>query len=83
MNDRLMDIISLKNRLLPGPLDAKLQPLFYMSLYDLDGFRSQIIGKGLSEYDEIQPETFERIKNDDLILLKFSFDWIRQALVKT
>ena len=43
MNDLLMDIISLKNRLMPGgSIDDKSRRIFNMACYDLDTFRSHI-----------------------------------------
>jgi len=46
-NDKLMQIISLKNRLIPGPLDLKSSHQFHTALYDLDNFRLQIQNSGL------------------------------------
>jgi hypothetical protein len=42
MNDMLLEIISLKNRLIPGPLDIKSRFVFHMALYDIDTFKSHI-----------------------------------------
>ena len=47
INDKLMQIISLKNRRMPGVLDIKARHLFFTALYDLDSFRSQITNNGL------------------------------------
>ena len=42
-NDRLLEIISIKNRLKPGPLDLAFGRMFHLALYDLDTFRRKIL----------------------------------------
>jgi hypothetical protein len=79
INDKLLGIISLKNRLMPGPLDNKSRRLFYTALYDLDDFRSQIANGLLSDFQtgsDIPDATLE----DDVALLKLGMSWIKHAL---
>jgi Fe-S-cluster containining protein len=78
INDMLMEIISLKNSLMPGPLDIKAKHLFHMALYDLDRFRSHIFEKGLLDNLHLDSETLEAVRNDDLALLKLGHKWIKQ-----
>jgi Fe-S-cluster containining protein len=80
MNDGLMEIISLKNRLMPGPLDLKDKRLMYMALYDLDAFRAYLFDRGALEECIIGSEAPPAIETDDVALLKFAFKWIRHAL---
>jgi hypothetical protein len=80
INDQLMEIISLKNQLMPGPLDLKSRHLFYMALYDLDNFRNQIKICGLLENFDIDATTLDEAMADDVELLKIGMRWIKQVL---
>lgn len=80
MNDLLMDIISLKNRLMPGSMDDKSRRIFNMACYDLDTFRFQIFGKGILNNLNLDIDTLNAVKNDDVALLKLSMNWIKQVL---
>jgi uncharacterized protein len=44
-NDKLIELISLKNRIIPGKLPDVQADLFYLALYDLDEFRRQILSR--------------------------------------
>jgi len=78
-NDKLMELISLKNRILPGKLDGAQADKFYMALYDLDEFRSQIMNKRLLETFEI-PEKLLDFLNSDGALLDFGLEWVKNQL---
>lgn len=78
INDLLLEIISLKNRLIPGPVDIKSKYLFNMACYDLDRFRSHIFDKGILDDLNLDGDTLEVIKNDDVALLKLGLKWIKQ-----
>ena len=80
MNDMLMEIIALKNRLIPGPLDITSKFLFYMACYDLDTFRSHIFDKEILKNENIDQETLDSVKNDDVELLKLGFKWIKGTI---
>jgi hypothetical protein len=80
INDRLMELISLKNRLRPGPLDLKSRHLFYMALYDLDTFRTQIKANGILENADIDSASLEKAMADDVALLEVGMEWIKQVL---
>jgi hypothetical protein len=79
-NDRLMEIISLKNRLMPGPLDTKSRTIFHLALYDLDNFRSQIFEKNLPGDMEIDETETKKAKTDDAALLKIGIQWVIREL---
>ncbi|MDM8526539.1 YkgJ family cysteine cluster protein [Desulfococcaceae bacterium HSG8] len=70
MNDLLMGIISLKNRMNPGSLDIKSGHIFHLACYDLDTFRDQ-----LDNFD-IDPEIRNAAKADDTELLKLALKWV-------
>ena len=75
-----MQIISLKNRLIPGPLDISSRRLFNMVLYDLDNFKSQIQNDGLLDNFDVNPGTMDAALEDDVALLDLGMKWIKQRL---
>ncbi|UCH19781.1 MAG: YkgJ family cysteine cluster protein [Deltaproteobacteria bacterium] len=81
INDMLMEIISLKNLHIPGPLDIRLRHMFQMALYDLDTFRSNILNKGLLDDLHLDAARLAAIKNDDIELLKLGHLWIKQTII--
>lgn len=83
MNDMMLDIISLKNQLMPGPLDSRSKQLFYLACYDLDAFRDHIFEKKLIPLDHIDPEAGEELKTDDEKLLVFGMKWLAGSLFGT
>jgi len=80
MNDMLLEIISLKNRLIPGPLDIKSRFAFHMALYDIDTFRSHVFEKNILDNWNLDDKTLDTLKNDDLELLKLGHRWIKKTL---
>jgi len=80
MNDLLMDIIRLKNRLMPGSIDDKSRRIFNMACYNLDTFRSHIFEKGILNNHDFDKDTLDAVKNDDVALLKLGLNWIKQML---
>ena len=82
MNDRLLEIISIKNRLHPGPLDFKSQHLFYVALYDLDHFRNQIFTRNFFDNFKVDPEKLAAAGTDDTVLLEIAMEWIKQVVFK-
>jgi hypothetical protein len=79
-NDKLMQIISLKNRLIPGPLDIKSSHLFHTALYDLDNFRLQIQNSGLLDNFHINSRIMDAALKSDDALLDLSMEWIKCVL---
>ncbi|MCD4721486.1 MAG: YkgJ family cysteine cluster protein [Desulfobacula sp.] len=79
-NDRLMELISLKNRIIPGKLEGAQSDMFYLGLYDLDEFRAQIIGKDLLKEFSLPEDLLKKIKTDDEALLNFGVDWVKFML---
>ena len=82
-NDRLMEIISLKNRLMPGPLDVKSRDIFHLALYDLDNFRSQIFEKNLHPDVQIDQTLMQAAQTDDAALLKIGIQWVKREVFGT
>lgn len=80
INDQMMQIISLKNRLMPGPLDLKSRHLFYLALYDLDNFRSKISKSGFLDDFPVDSTTMDKAMEDDGVLLELGMQWVKQVL---
>lgn len=80
MNDRMMDIVSLKNQRFPGPLDSKTRHLFSMACYDLDAFRKYLQDKFSFQSLGLNAESWQQLLDEDEALLKFSMTWLKQAL---
>jgi Fe-S-cluster containining protein len=80
MNDLLMDIISLKNQLIPGPLDFKSGRLFHQACYNLDSFREKIFSRGNFEDAEFDENLLAESETDDAALLRVSLQWLKKKL---
>jgi len=80
MNDMMLEIISLKNRLMPDQLDIKASLAFRTACYDLDKFRTDIFEKGIVKDHDLNPGVLEAVKNDDEALLRFGLQWIKETL---
>jgi hypothetical protein len=79
-NDKLMELISLKNRILPGKLEGAQSDIFYLALYDLDEFCAQIFEKDLLKEFTIPDDLLRNIKTDDVALLSFGINWVKYKL---
>ncbi|MDY0163688.1 YkgJ family cysteine cluster protein [Desulfobotulus sp.] len=79
MNDAMMPLISLKNRLRPGPLEPWEKEIFITGCYDLDGFRDGAFRSG--QLVDLFPE--ERLlaaeKHEEKLLL-LALEWVRFRL---
>ncbi len=79
-NDQLLEIIRLKNQLRPGPLDLTSRYQFYMALYDLDRFRTQICKNKLLDHLDVDPQKRADAETDDTALLEIAMQWVKQVL---
>lgn len=79
-NDKLMELISLKNQILPGKLEGALSDKFYLALYDLNEFREQIFEKDLLKEFNVSQDFLEKIRTDDEALLEFGIAWVKYML---
>ena len=80
MNDRVLELISLKNRSRPGPLDAASRHRVATALYDLDAFRRQVFERRLFGDDRFDPALRKAAEDDDTALLKLAVQWVKQEL---
>ena len=72
-NDLMMDIISLKNQYMPGPLKGHAQKLFYTMCYDLDRLKEADGAAGLEAI-----EISDAVKKDDEKLLRFAMNYLKK-----
>ncbi len=79
-NDLLLEIISLKNRLKPGPLGIRDTHLFTLALYDLDHFKVQVQNNHLLQELDLPAETRSQALSDDSALLHLGHRWIKKVL---
>ncbi len=81
MNDRLMAIISAKNRLAPGtPLDAAAANIFYTGCYDLDRFAAEIAGEEQLAAAGLDPALLAQAETSEEEMLKLALLWVQKML---
>jgi Fe-S-cluster containining protein len=79
-NDRFLDILRLKNRGRPGPLDLRSSRLFQIALYDVDRFREHICRRGLADDWPLSAEDWKALKTDDLALLELGYGYVKREV---
>ncbi|MFO7708730.1 MAG: YkgJ family cysteine cluster protein [Desulfobacterales bacterium] len=79
-NDRMLDLIHLKNRLHPGPLPADTIAALTMALYDLDAFRAQLLHGRIPAAEALQEAFPSAVEGDDLQLLQAGLAWAKRIL---
>ncbi len=79
-NDKLMELIRLKNCMMPGPLSDDQSNLFYLSLYNLDEFRRQIFNMKLLDGLAVPGPVMDKICTCDDALLDLGLKWVQYQL---
>ena len=54
--------------------------MFFKMSFDLDYFRAFVFNSTFLEIYDLPAERLERIKSDDMELMRLSFEWLRQAM---
>jgi len=62
-------------------VNKKIQEMYYMACYDLDRFRRFVFESKFLETFEVDTETVEKIKHDDVELYKFAMRWLEYGLL--
>ena len=79
MNRGWKEILFRRN--LPGnALDEKIQKAFYMASYDVDRLRRFVFESPFLQHFDIDPARLEKIRNDEIELMKFGFDYTKFIL---
>lgn len=79
-NDRMIEVISLKNRLHPGPLPADRLASLATALYDLDAFRAQLSLGRIPAAEALREAFPGALEGDDLQLLHAGLAWAKRIL---
>lgn len=61
-----------------APSDMSLQ-LFFMASYDVDRFRRFVMSENFIKIYDITDEEYDKLEKDDVELMKFGFDLMRQV----
>ena len=61
-------------------LDPRRMEMFFTGCYDLDKFRSFVFDSTFLERFTVESDLVERMRTDDIALLRFAFHWLRFAL---
>lgn len=75
-NDKLMELIHLKNRILPGPLTRDQSDAVFLALYDLDEFRRGIVKEDLPGGMPVPRLLMENMGTSDEALLDLGLKWV-------
>ncbi len=79
MNDAMMEVIALKNQLIPGPLPRELAELFDTALYDVDRFR-QLLLEGKVDVSKTAVAMPGLKEVSDVELLRFSIKLVAERI---
>ena len=63
-------------------LTEKAKQLFFLVSYDIDKFRDFVFESSFLKRFNVDGETQQKIKNDEIALLKFGLDWLKSVLFK-
>lgn len=80
INDKLMEIISLKNQLKPGKMDAESNRLFFRALYDLDEFKTQIFIDETLAGIGLDADLIEKAQTNDVALLEIGMAYVKRVI---
>ena len=60
--------------------NPRIGQMVFMALYNIDKFRDFVFQSSFLKRLDVEPERIEKIKIDDIELLKFALDWIKFGL---
>jgi Fe-S-cluster containining protein len=63
-------------------LEPEEMEMFYMASYDLDKFRRFVTESNILKYFDVEQEIVDKIRTDDVELMKFAFRWLRFSLFR-
>jgi len=81
LDDKWMDLI-VRKKTIPTSLKLteKSRELFFMVCYNIDQFKKFVFESTFLDRYDIDPEEIEKIKNDDVELMKFGFSWLKATM---
>jgi len=63
-------------------LDPDEMEMFYMACYDIDKFRRFVFESSFLKSFDVEDDVIDKIRTDDVELLKFAFRWLRFSLFR-
>jgi Fe-S-cluster containining protein len=80
--EALFKKISASERLIKEKVtNKKIQEMVFMACYDLDRFRRFVLESSFLNRFDIDPQTVDAIKSDDVALYRFAIKWLEYGLL--
>jgi len=73
--------IQLRRNIHGHSLDDKKQAMMYIASYNLDKFKRYVLESGLLDLFDMDQQEVERIKTEDIALMKFGFKYLKYILM--
>ena len=84
VNDGWMELIVRKKSLPPSmKLTEQSRKMFFMVCYNIDKFKEFVFKSSFLERYEIPEQRLNEIRNDDVKLLQFGFEWLKASFFET
>jgi len=83
INKNWTDLVVRKRSFPPNiKLTDQAKKMFFMISYNIDKFRQFVFESSFLERFDVDEKTLEKIKEDDVALLNFGIDWLKEILFK-
>jgi hypothetical protein len=84
VNDGWFDLI-VRKKSLPASmkLSEESKKMFFLVCYNIDKFKDFVFNSSFLDRYDFSKEKIEEIRNDDIKLLQFGFDWLKFSLFQT
>lgn len=79
-NDKMIELISLKQQIMPGVLDVAAKDKFVLACYNPDGFREAVLTDKLIDPSILPDDVLEKFKTDDVAVMDLGLSWIASEL---
>ncbi len=80
INDMLMELLVLKQRGKGATIGPQHIQMYMMACYNTEKFREFLFNSPFFQKFEVEKETLEQLRHDDVALLEFAFRWLSFAL---
>jgi len=64
-------------------LSDESKKMFFLACYNIDKFKEFVFKSSFLERYEFSDETIKEIKEDDIKLLQFGFEWLKASFFQT
>jgi Fe-S-cluster containining protein len=83
INREWTDLVVRKRSFPPNiKLTEKAKKMFFLVSYDIDKFKEFVFESSFLKRIDVDDTTVEKIKNDEIALLKFGLEWLKGILFK-